>query len=476
MRLLASAIAGRPIEVAAVTPGTKPWTDGRTIYADDLACAVVLASLIDPAFPLPPMDLSAARASVDVRRSEKALRKLLGVSSSLQAKAPEELVEAADAAGDGYVGNLFDSPVGKGGVLGKLLARLLRPTRNRDGGGPAGADAATHFTRRAGRGGDTVVNEATAAAVDAMARTRAPGSFRYPEWDVHRARYRPDHCTVVESDRSSSGCPAGGGTTGRRMQTAAMRRELAKIHLGLTPVHRRRRGDDIDIDAAVDAFVDQRTGHTPNIDTYVESVRAARDLSVFVLLDVSGSAAEPGVDGKSIHDHQVATAVALTRALHELGDRVALATFNSRGRHAVQFDRVKSFDERLDTRLAERVGAIVPGAYTRLGAAIRHATAITEAKAGTARRLLVVISDGFAYDHGYEGAYGEADAARALLEARRRGLGCLCLSTGADADTDALSRVFGPAAHANVPVPERLAPVIARLVHDGLRTAERNAA
>ena len=33
----------------------------------------------------------------------------------------------------------------------------------------------------------------------------------------------------------------------------------------------------------------------------------------------------------------------------------------------------------------------------------------------------MVLSDGFAYDHNYEGDYAKADARRALAEARRRG-------------------------------------------------------
>ena len=63
--------------------------------------------------------------------------------------------------------------------------------------------------------------------------------------------------------------------------------------------------------------------------------------------------------------------------------------------------------------------------------------------AGHLGRLLVVLSDGLAYDHGYEPAYGAADARRALGEARRQGVGCLCLSVGASTDDEALGRVFG---------------------------------
>jgi nitric oxide reductase activation protein len=236
-------------------------------------------------------------------------------------------------------------------------------------------------------------------------------------------------------------------------------------------VHRRSNGEDIDIDAAVEAHVDRVAGAEPTADTYVESVRRRRDLSVLVLLDVSGSAAESGIGGVPVHDHQRRAAAALVTALDDLGDRVSLRAFHSRGRHAVHVARVKEFDRAFDADAARRLAALSPAAYTRLGAAIRHAAHVLEARGGTPRRLLVVLSDGFAYDHGYDGRYGEADARRALSEARRRGIGCLCLSVGADADTEALQRVFGAAAHASIPRVEDLPRLIGPLFRSALEAA-----
>ena len=96
---------------------------------------------------------------------------------------------------------------------------------------------------------------------------------------------------------------------------------------------------------------------------------------------------------------------------------------------------VKRFDDSLDALVMQRLGSLTPGAYSRLGAAIRHGTSVITEKAGTSRRLLVVLSDGLAYDHGYERVYGAADARRALGEARRQGIGCLCLTIGAGTDS-----------------------------------------
>ena len=82
-----------------------------------------------------------------------------------------------------------------------------------------------------------------------------------------------------------------------------------------------------------------------------------------------------------------------------------------------------------------------------------------------------MLSDGLAYDHGYERAYGEADSRRALAEARRRGTGCVCLTVGARTDPASLQRVFGTAAHASIAGPEQLAGVIGPLFRAALRSA-----
>ena len=161
-----------------------------------------------------------------------------------------------------------------------------------------------------------------------------------------------------------------------------------------------------------------------------------------------------------MHEHQRAAAATLTAALHDLGDRVALYAFNSQGRWAVHVTRVKGFGDRLDGRVVRRLGGLVPAAYTRLGAAIRHGGCVLEERAGTSRRLLVVLSDGFAYDHGYEGPYGEADARRALAEVRRRGTGCLCLGDRA------------VVVNVPLPTPDQLPALIGPLFRAALRSAE----
>ena len=257
-----------------------------------------------------------------------------------------------------------------------------------------------------------------------------------------------------------------------RPDVHSLRRPLTRLGIGLDRAHRQAQGDDIDVDAAVEARVATLAGSAPDENVYLDNLRRRRDLAVLVLLDVSGSVAEAGTFGQTVHEQQRAAAAALTVALVELGDRVALYAFQSQGRSAVNMVPVKRFDDNLDALAMRRLSSLTPGAYSRLGAAIRHGTSVIAEKAGTSRRLLVVLSDGLAYDHGYERVYGAADARRALGEARRQGIGCLCLTIGAATDSGELSRVFGSAAHASIPKPTQLGDVIGPLFRAALRSAD----
>jgi nitric oxide reductase activation protein len=57
------------------------------------------------------------------------------------------------------------------------------------------------------------------------------------------------------------------------------------------------------------------------------------------------------------------------------------------------------------------------------------------------------VTDGFAYDDGYEDHYAEADTVKALEEARNLGNACACVSIGTDKSDQALTRTFGNAAY-----------------------------
>jgi hypothetical protein len=540
-QLIASAIAGRQLEVTTAAPGAPAWTDGGTVYVeagatpvDQLANMIVQSALVgagslDPEvmralgrrptlarrylaveahralrameYLLPPFGRGlidgelATRtrspiSSLELARTRKVLpepppvfgtilpRRVETVTGSRTGETSTsvhvprrsrtdelEEIEGSDPDDRVFV-DLFSSPVGGGGGLGRLLKKLFAEGRSLQGG-PPGADSPTHRSRRPS-GGQAVAISMSARPISASPLPVEKDRFTYPEWDKDHARYRPAWCTVVEVE------PTAAELRGWvPPDTLAWRRPLARLGMELERTRRQLQGEEIDIDAAVEAQAELMAGAAPDEGVYIESQRRRRDLSVLLLVDVSGSAGEPGTNGRQVLDHERAAAAALAAALHEHGDRVAVYGFRSQGRSAVQVVRVKRFSDNLDATVMNRLGGLAPGAYTRLGAAIRHGTGILEREAGTTRRLLVVLSDGFAYDHGYERAYGEADARRALAESRRRGIGCLCLSLGAVADAAALRRVFGTASFGALPSADRLPPRIGPLFRSALHSAER---
>lgn len=333
------------------------------------------------------------------------------------------------------------------------------------GGGPPGADAPTHRTNSAHSGVHAVSSLASTPSEDVDDAKTAADGVRYPEWDVTRKRYRPAWCTVreVEPTIKESATQAIDDALG-------VRRPLSRLGMGL---HRRRRqsqGDDIDLDAAVEARVEVRAGSVPDEAVYLDSLRRRRDLSVLLLLDVSGSAAEPGTVGRTVHEQQRAAVANLTVALHDLGDRVALYAYYSQGRAAVTMMPVKRFDDPLDAHVIRRLNSLEPprtpprgGHPARLvgaGGARRHVAA---AVGGVVRRACL-------RPRIRAGLRRRGRAAR-VDRGPPAGTGCVCLTIGAGTDVASLRRVFGSTAHATIARPDQLAGVIGPLFRSALSVA-----
>lgn len=291
------------------------------------------------------------------------------------------------------------------------------------------------------------------------------GGALHPEWDVYNDRYRPDHCRVldfplaVDADVSASGVA----------YDELLRRRLSRVGLGPKVLRGRPDGEELDIEALIDLFVDLRSGFSAPEHVYTERRRLARDLGVLILVDASGSATDTDAEGFAVHDHQRRAAATLAATLEDLGDRVAVYAFRSQGRHAVHLPAIKTFEQRFGALSRTRLNQLQPSGFTRLGAAIRGAGRILKAEAGTPNKLLLVLSDGHPYDDGYEGRYAEADVHKALEEMRVDGIACLGLSIASNTSADALDRVFGPAGHASVATLADLSPRMDELFLASLR-------
>ncbi|HEY9266904.1 MAG TPA: VWA domain-containing protein [Mycobacterium sp.] len=347
-------------------------------------------------------------------------------------------------------------------LMGRLVHALLRRAGVAGATGPVGGD----FTSSPGAARRAATLVTAGVVSNQLNICPTDKQLRYPEWDSRIERYRPEWCTVRIIE------PHGHPQESLPATDLGLHRPLSR--LGTGPAIRRRQpfGDDIDIDAAIDDRVGALAASWTDEGLYLATVRERRDLSALILLDVSGSTAEPGVGRVRVHDHQRLAVAALAVTMHRLGDRVAVYAFSSHGRHNVQLTALKTFADHDEHLLLKRLRHLQPSGYSRLGAAIRHGANEIEQHGGTTRRLLIVVSDGLAFDHGYDLDHGARDVRRALAEVRGRGTGCLCLTVGVTAPPEDLRLAFGAAAHASVPRPEQLAASIVGLFRAALRAAE----
>jgi nitric oxide reductase NorD protein len=449
-------------------PVMRPLLDNMTVSAANSALASLQIALGRELIESPPQVFG----EIHARKLLAAQRGATGGAAEKQhiprKQQQRELAEldAEAIADDGNSEDFASSSVGGGGSLGKWLQKMYQMVRQLQGGGTPGADAPTHWSRSGPRAVTRSLSSASTVETVDQAFGKGAGIL-YPEWNVHRGCYQLDWCTIQEIDP-----PARPDKTVPRLDDYALRKPLLQLGMGLDHFHRQAQGDDIDIDAAIELQLELLAGSVPHEAIYIESQRHRRDLSVMVLLDISGSVAQAGAGDTSVDQQQRRVAAALTTALYDIGDRVALYAFHSQGRSAVHLVPLKRFEEHLHSAIMQRMFSLVPGAYSRLGAAIRHAATLLIERGGTSRRLLVVLSDGLAYDHGYEPAYGAADARQALGEARRDGVACVCLNVGGDTGSDALRRVFGSAAFASVPNPGQLVKIIGPLFRGALHAAQ----
>ena len=153
---------------------------------------------------------------------------------------------------------------------------------------------------------------------------------------------------------------------------------------------------------------------------------------------------------------------ALAWGLDACGDSFAIHAFSSLKRSRVFVQTVKDFAEPMSEVTEQRIAALKPGHYTRLGAAIRHVSAELSREARK-RRLLLVLTDGKPndLDH-YEGRHGIEDSRMAVQEARRAGHSVF----GITVDRDGKSwfpRLFGQGAFALIPHPEKLTQALPQI-------------
>ena len=266
------------------------------------------------------------------------------------------------------------------------------------------------------------------------------GALFYPEWDRGREHYRKNWCVVREKDVP----PVYDGFYRDTLDKHAglvkqLRRSFEAMRDENRTLKRQTDGDEVDLDALVEALADARDGREMSDRLFVRRHRAERNIAVAFMVDMSGSTRG------WINEAEREALVLLCEALERLGDRYAIYGFSGTTRKRCELFRIKTFAEPCGDEVKARISGIRAQEYTRMGFAIRHLSKLLN-EVDAATRVLVTLSDGRPDDYfdGYRGQYGIEDTRMALLEARRAGVHPFCITIDREA-RDYLPRMYGAA-------------------------------
>ncbi len=302
-------------------------------------------------------------------------------------------------------------------------------------------------------------------------------AFNYDEWDRELVDHRVSWCRVVEK-KVKRGDRAFVDDTRERYKgvVSSIRHQFQLMKPeDLTRVANEIDGEDYDLNAVVDYFVDRRADGHQSERIYTKRLRRRRDVAVSFLLDQSSSTArtigrhplQPYTHpGRRIIEIEKEGLVLMSEALEAVGDTYSINGFTSEGRRNVKFYVLKDFAEHYSDEVMRRIGGITYQNNTRLGAAIRHATAkLGKQEART--RLLIVLSDGRPYDHDYGDArYAREDTREALRQAKTQGITPFCITIDRESESE-LRDLYGDVGYTIIDdvlsLPERLPGIYRRL-------------
>lgn len=267
------------------------------------------------------------------------------------------------------------------------------------------------------------------------------GRQTYPEWDAQLSLMRTDWCTVIEKRPAWQGQRAGAtrGAPDLPLVPLLRSRRLSRRQR----LRRQWEGDDIDLNAAIEAMLDQRLKLSPDLRLFTRAGREEQASSILVLLDLSESTNDrPGASTESILDVEKKAALLLAQSVMHSGDRIAIHGFSSNTRAEVNYYRLLEFGAPLD-EIATAMIRSVPGRYsTRMGAALRHAiTCLADEPDG--HRAIVLVTDGSPSDIDvFKAGYLIEDARAAVHDGRRSGVQTFCVALDPQADPY-VRRIFG---------------------------------
>lgn len=288
-----------------------------------------------------------------------------------------------------------------------------------------------------------------------------------PEWNYKSNLLLQDQCILFEEQ------PEIKETFQMIPQQQRLIQKIKNQFASLTPQRTWFRaqidGEELDLEACC-RFESERRINTfvpePKLFRHLQSVH--RDLSCLLLADLSLSTDAWVNSDKQVIDIIKESLLIFSECLNQTGDRFAISGFWSKRNTLIKYLKIKRFNEKYSDINRNRISAIVPGYYTRMGAAIRYASQQL-ALEKSSQKLMLIITDGKPNDIDiYEGRYGIEDTRHAIIECRQKGLIPFCITIDNKAE-QYLPHIFGKNGFFVIQkaeeLPQKLPVLYARLTH-----------
>ena len=265
------------------------------------------------------------------------------------------------------------------------------------------------------------------------------GAQIYNEWNYKRQYYHKNWCVLREIEVQPVYDSFVEDTLEKYSKLLKSLRNTFEYLRGEDKLLKKQpHGDDIDIDALVEAYADVKSGMEMTNQLFTKMHKEERNVAVIFMVDMSGSTKG------WINEAERESLILLAEVLEILQDRYAIYGFSGMTRKRCELFKIKAFDDEYNAETRARISNIQPQDYTRMGVFIRHVIRhFSEVEAST--KLLITLSDGKPDDYDtYRGEYGVEDTRQALFEARRDGIHSFCITIDEEA-RDYLPHMYGAA-------------------------------
>lgn len=267
----------------------------------------------------------------------------------------------------------------------------------------------------------------------------------YHEWDYAANHYRPDWVSVYEAIH-----PSGDATYIDRLleKHASLAKRLKAILEALKPQEKVRiryqeEGSELDLDVAIRSLIDLKSGSQPDMRINMSHKNDGRNIAVMLVLDLSQSLNEKAAgSAQTILELSQEAVSLLSWTIDKLGDKFAIAGFNSDTRHNVRYTHIKGFSEKWNPEVKSRLAAMTAQYSTRMGAAMRHASHYLESQSAD-KKLMLVLTDGEPADIDVSDPQMLIqDTRQAVKELNSQGIYSYCINLDPKAD-EYVEDIFG---------------------------------